>query len=175
MKNYYQNVERKFTILNLEIRKLDKFDFIILILFGFAIFLNILISKNYQEYLFESNLIISFIVINFMISTSSFLVRFRNIYFSLIWIVLSLIFLFTGNSIAKAPFLLFLLFHFLRFIFLQKYGREFIPYTSTKFKLYRYVSKIEGRGGYKEDRKFTKILIVLGILVILFCISGFIK
>lgn len=169
MKNYYHNDKRKFTFFNLEIRNLDKIDIIILSLFLISIIVNILILTSFKESSLISVFTITFIIVNFMLIESSFLLRFRSIFFSIIWFFLSLIFLITSNNLGKIPFLTFLLFHILRIIFYYKYKREFIPYTAGRGKLYRYVCKIEGRGGYKEDRKFTKIFLFLGIIIILLC------
>ena len=167
-KNYYQNVERRFTILHLEIRKFDFFDWISLSLFAVSVSIDlILISETKSKFI--SSLFISGIIANFILATP-FGIRFRNFYFSIIWFILSLIFLLNSTSFSKLPLLLFILYHILRLFFWKAYKKEFIPYSAGRGKLYRYVSKIEGRGGYKEDRMYMIIMILLGFVLFMYCL-----
>lgn len=64
------------------------------------------------------------------------------------------------------PLVTFLLYHVVRAFFWRQYGKEFIPYQVTRGGYDRYVSKIEGRGGYKEDKKAMKILFWVGLILI---------
>lgn len=176
MKNFYGENHRKFTILNLEIRRFDFFDFLSILSFaislGVLFFLNNLDAKNYEIGL----ILISFSVF-FLIVLTPFGLRFRNFYFSIIWLLFSISLLITKNPVSTIPIVIFLLYHIIRLIFWKNYNMEFIPYNvgiSTfkiknllKLDLSRYLSKIEGRGGYAEDKIYMTYFVWLGFILFL--------
>ena len=172
MKNYYNSKERKFTILNLEVRTLSKTDLIIVIFFAAAIILHFLLRHFYPE----AKVLISdmiFILVGLLTIATPFGIRFRSIYFSAIWIVLNLLLLLNIQSLALFPLFTFITYHVIRFIFWKVHKLEFIPFIAGRWHWIRYVSKIEGRGGYKEDRVYQMLLILIGLAILLFCILNF--
>jgi hypothetical protein len=171
--NYYQNVDRKFTILHLEIRKFDSIDIISIVLYAIAVTANLITAVYFPKNKIISEIIISGVISNFVITTA-FGLRFRNIYFSAIWLLLSIFFLINGSSLSRMPILMFILYHILRLLFWKNYNKEFIPYTAVRGALLRYVSKTEGRGGYKEDRTYMKILLFFGFIIFMVCLCGLI-
>jgi hypothetical protein len=178
MKNYHSLKERKFTILQLEIRKFEISDIIILSIFFASILIQHFVSQIKPSDGFFGLWIISFIIYVGTINTPMGL-RFRNIYFSTIWIVLCILFLANGTSLSIIPLATLLLYHGLRLIFWNRYKKEFIPYevgigrlklkNVFKMNLTRFISKIEGRGGYKEDRNFMKWLVRIGFILFMIC------
>lgn len=173
MKNYYNDVDRKFTIAKLEVRKFSSWDIVALSTFTLVVIIHLFLTEYYPQKGFHLTIAGS-CVAAYLIFTSPFGLRFRNIKFSVIWLLLSLLFLYENYPIAQIPLQGFLLYHILRLIFWKRYKKEFIPYESGRGKLLRYVSKIEGRGGYKEDRFFMKLLIGIGFGVFMYGIYTFI-
>src|SRR5690606_34663737 len=102
--------------------------------------------------------------------TSPFGLRFRSVVFSLIWLVYTLICFLEFTPFTAMPLLIFLFYHILRWIFWLKYDMEFIPFEVTRRGYHRYVSKIEGRGGYKQDKIFMKILFWGGMIIFFSCL-----
>lgn len=167
MKNYYSDTERKFTIAELEVRKLNSWDILVLSKFCLIVTIHLFLKENDPQKAFCVTWVGSLLTA-YLIFTTPFGLKFRNINFSLIWLLLSLLFLYENYAIAQIPLIGFLIYHFFRLIFWKKYNREFIPYESGRGKLDRYVSKVEGRGGYKEDRAFMKLLIAVGFGVFMY-------
>ncbi len=162
---------RKFTIGGLELRPLSSTDRIILTVYATAIMFQILTEYLLPQYKFHGLFLISF-TIGFLTVSTPFGLRFRGVYFSSIWFIVSIIFLTRGTSLSLIPINTFILYHILRFIFWKKYKKEFIPYDAVRGGYLRYVSKIEGRGGYKEDRQFMHLLLWTGIIIIMISIFG---
>jgi hypothetical protein len=167
MKNYYSDTERKFTIAKLEVRKFNSWDIVILLTFSLIVIINLFLTEHYPQKAFFLTCVGSFLTA-YLIFTTPFGLRLRNINFSVIWLLLSLLFLYENYAIAQIPLLGFLIYHFFRLVFWKKYNKEFIPYESGRGRLFRYVSKVEGRGGYKEDRAFMKLLIAVGFGVFIY-------
>jgi hypothetical protein len=171
MENHTQSPERKFTIGNLEIRRLNLSDNLILASFSIAILIQFLIgyyepSKKYWGVLF-----IPFIIGLATVSTP-FGLKFRSVYFSVIWLTLSIVFLFNGTTMSRVPLYTFLFYHLICLLFWKKYDKEFIPLHAVRNGYIRYVSKIEGRGGYKEDRRCMRVLLWVGLALIMYCLFG---
>ncbi|RTL13552.1 MAG: hypothetical protein EKK56_05305 [Flavobacteriaceae bacterium] len=165
---------RKFTIGKLEIRKFTISDYLYLL--GFSISVSYyLYAVTYNT---EKNFILSFFIswfVGFQTISSPFGLRFRNIYFSLIWLFFSSIFLIENNWLGYIPISTFILYHVMRIIFWKKYNKEFIPYQTGRGSMFRHKSFFEGRSGGLKDKKFTKILLFAGILIILFCFIQMIR
>ena len=158
---------RKFTFGNLEIRKLLISDYIFLAAFAISIAINYYCILYRPDYTFLVSLCIAYAVAFLTISTP-FGLRFRNVGFSLVWLVLSILFIFKNFAIAFIPVLTFALYHILRLIFWRQHGREFIPFWVGNYGvMHRHKSKFEGRTGSHKDKSFTKILLWLGIFIIL--------
>lgn len=182
IKNYYNSTERKFTFLKLELRKVSVSDLVILVTYAFAIVTHFIITANFLEKRFLGLFAISFIVAYFT-TTTTFGLRFRNVYFFVPWLVFCLIFLFAGTSLSVLPLSTFILYQLIRLFFWKRYAKEFIPsqlvksplgFSSKAFQLtfIREVSKIEGRGGYKEVKQYMKWLVRLGFCLIMICVFG---
>ncbi|RZL46233.1 MAG: hypothetical protein EOP00_15625 [Pedobacter sp.] len=94
--------------------------------------------------------------------------------------------IYTGTRLAYAPIGTFLIYQIFRFVFWKNYKNEFIPFSlgrnynklsfDTMFKMHldRFVSKTEKRGGHKEDKKYMKMLVWLGVIFIFYCLWGLI-
>jgi hypothetical protein len=184
-KNYYNPTERRFTFLNLELRKLSPSDLIILSTFAVAIFTHFVATAHYPEKRFIGLFTIAYIVGIFTITTS-FGLRFRGVYFFMTWLALCLIFLFAETSLSLLPLGSFILYQVIRLLFWKKYSREFIPLQLVRAPLefskkalqmtfIRAVSKIEGRGGYKEDKQYMKWLVWIGFCLFMACLFGIIN
>lgn len=178
MKNYYQSVERRFTIGKLEIRTLNFNDIAVLLIVSAAILFSFSFGMEYPRnkfyFLFFISFVLWFHTLDMGLLGMPIVLRFRSFYFSLCWLALCIIIpVIYRNGFAYLPLLLFLLFHILRLIFWKLYDREFIPFRLDRGimipKLSRYVSKIEGTGGFKEDKLFTRIFLIIGYLIFLIC------
>ncbi|NHA05206.1 hypothetical protein G7092_15460 [Mucilaginibacter sp. HC2] len=163
---------RKFTIGQLEIRRLDRLDILLLLLYAALVALTYIFKEQAQSY-FLLELITCFFCTGVLI-LSPIGIRLRSIYFSIIWLLLSLLFIFNTHSIAWIPLFDFLLYHIVRLVFWTKHDREFIPFTVGRGALYRYISKIEHMGGSSIDKGYMKLLIGLGLIVNLICLMGMI-
>lgn len=159
---------RKFIFGELEIRKFIISDYLYLTVYITGITLHLFFKYYLLENKFTITLIMSFFV-GLQTISSPFGLRFRNIYFSLIWLLLSLILLFDNYFISLIPLSTFILYHIIRILFWKKYKREFIPYQTGKGSMYRFKSTFEGKSGNLEDKKYTKILLGSGTLVIFLC------
>lgn len=162
---------RKFTIVNLEIRKLDWIDYLILI-----ILLIVEAGRHYLDYssniemhIFLYDLGFAFLIYFFTISPVSY--RFTSFYFSAAWLLLTIVYIFPGNRmLSYVALLLFLLFHFIRFFFRRKYKREFIPPSLGRGNYIEIYNKIEGLSSRKEDAKYLRIIAYIGVLILLLCV-----
>ena len=171
-KNYYQTKERKFTFLNLEVRSLDGLDIFSLCLYGVAVIGHF--SLQHIDFSYKAAGIIAIpFTICFLTITTPFGLRFKNVYFFLVWFLLSCVFLLAGTSLSYLPIGCFVLYQLIRLFFWRKYHKEFIPFEVVRgFKMYRFVSKNEGRGGYREDKHFMKWLFWLGAILFFCCLFG---
>ncbi|WP_237732393.1 hypothetical protein, partial [Flavobacterium sp. UGB4466] len=92
-------MNRKFIIGKLEIRKLILSDLIYLFLYIIVIFYYIYINKYNPADKLSTSFIIS-LIIGFLTISSPFGLRFRNVYFSIIWLLLSTAFSINNSLIA---------------------------------------------------------------------------
>lgn len=166
---------KKFTIGKLEVRKLDSIDILSL-----SFFLTIDIGRFYLNYNSYTEMYKFFYDLGFagllmVVFTGSFLIRFRNLVFSLIWLLLSIIYIIEGDrALMLTPFLFLLLYHGVRYVFIRKYNREFIPPELGKGWAINSVDESDGKVGGKEDTVYLRIIAWAGLLLILTClvISG---
>jgi hypothetical protein len=164
-----QETNRKFKFGKLEIRKFIISDYLYLISYLLAVLYYLYSSKYNPEYKLGISLIISFAA-GFQTISSPFGLRFRNIYFSIIWLILSLLLLIDNYFFSLIPLSTFILYHVIRILFWKKNNREFIPYQSGKGQMFRFKSYFEGQYGNLTDKKYTKILLGIGILIIGCCL-----
>ncbi|MCC9019130.1 hypothetical protein [Flavobacterium lipolyticum] len=167
-------MNRKFIIGKLEIRKLILSDLIYLFLYIIVIFYYIYINKYNPADKLSTSFIIS-LIIGFLTISSPFGLRFRNVYFSIIWLLLSTAFSINNSLIAIIPLLTFFQYHLIRLIFWKIYNRELIPYETGRGTMFRYKSYFEKKSGDLKDKQFTKILLFTGILIIFLCFISLIK
>nr|WP_314838587.1 hypothetical protein [uncultured Flavobacterium sp.] len=167
MNEKMNETNRKFIFGNLEIRKFLASDYLYIIAFFVSVSYYFYVIEYKPEDKFATSLFISWIV-GFQTISSPFGLRFRNIYFSVIWLLLSSIFLIGNNYFGFVPILTFVLYHILRMIFWSKHNREFIPYQTGKGAMFRHRSFFEGRSGNNKDKLYTKILLLIGISIIMF-------
>ena len=172
LEDYCNDKERRFTVGHLEIRDLSGSDIAIIGLYTLTVSLQ-LILYFLSIHKFSNGLLflIAGIVCMFTVTTP-FGIRFRSVYFSLIWFVASALLVLNRVTISHVPLYCFLLYHGIRLVFWYKYNMEFIPYQITRGKMWRYVSKIEGRGGRKEGKFFMLILAFLGFCVFMYGLFG---
>ena len=182
IRNYYNSSERKFTIFKLEFRKLSVSDSISLVTYAVAIVTHFVVTANFPEKRFIGLFTIA-VIVAFFTTTTPFGLRFRNVCFFIAWLLLCLFFLFAGTSLSVLPLGSFILYQLIRLFFWKRYFKEFIPFQLVKAPLefskkafqltfIREVSKIEGRGGYNEDKQYMKWLVRLGFCLFIICLFG---
>lgn len=166
---------KKFTISKLEILKLNTIDILIL-----SLFFTIDIGRfclNYYSYteMYKFFCDLGFAGLLMVVFIGSFLIRFRNLVFSLIWLFLSIIYIIEGDrALMLTPLLFLLLYHGVRYAFIRRYNREFIPPELGKGWAMNSVNESDGKVGGKEDTIYLRIIAWVGLLLILTClvISG---
>ncbi len=182
-KNYYNSTKkRRFTILNLEVRPLTFWDYFILALFTTVVGAHFFITYRNPQWRLPGLASVS-LAAYALTTATPFGLRFRNVYFFAVWLVLCLIFLFAGTSLAFLPLASFVLYQAIRLLFWQKYNKEFIPFQLVRAPLTfskkafllnfdRVISKTEGRGGYQEDKRYMRWMVRLGFLIFIICLYG---
>ena len=162
---------RKYTILHLEIRKLDLNEIITLIIF-FAIDLGRLCLNIFyqpEKYKFFYDLIFAFLLMWAVISP--FARRFSSFYFSICWLLLSVFYILEGDrALSFVSLLLFLLCHLVRLLFRKRYGIEFVPPDPMKGRFISVYSETEGRASSEEDNSYMKIIIWVGTIILVSCL-----
>ncbi len=145
-------------------------------LFAFGVVVGLAFGYNDKAIRFKSSISISFSVFYFVFTTH-FGLRFRSVYFSLLWLLLSsVLFLSDMNTINIYPLSAFVTYHITRNIFWHNHGREFIPFQAARWdKIYRYISKLEGRAGTAKDKRYMKVMLIAGFLLLMSCLFGVIK
>ena len=148
---------QKFTI-GLEIRKLDLIDIISLSVFAVIdigrVYLNYFLYPEMYKVFYD--LILGFLLLAVLISP--FLIRFKSVYFSGIWLILSTIYIIVGQrALSFVALLIFLLYHIIRLAFLKKYNREFIPPSLGRGWHIDQYSPLEGRSSGEEDVRFLRL------------------
>jgi hypothetical protein len=108
--------------------------------------------------------------IGWVILSTQLGLRFRSIVFSVIWLLLSILFINKLYSITYFPISVFLLYHIIRLVFWGKYNREFIPFIAGRGQLFRRVNNPEKQGGTSKDKRFAKWFIGIGFLLFMVCI-----
>jgi hypothetical protein len=152
MKNYYSDDERKFTFAKLEIRPLTKSDKIVLaVAAGLCLIQKVALVFSVSVSLYVTSIAA---LLSMIITPSPFGLRYR-VKFSAIWLALSVLMAIKGGTVGFIPLIHFLLYHLLRWGFWRYHNLEFTPFYVGRGSPLRYVSKVEGRGGYREDRIYT--------------------
>jgi hypothetical protein len=109
-------------------------------------------------------IVIDFVCL-FVVATSPFCIRFRNLSFVVSWVLLSVMFSLTDfRPITSTPLVLFFLYCIIRLLFWKIYNREFIPCTLSKSNSYGYYSALDNRTSGKEDAIFMRIYFFAGFL-----------
>jgi len=181
-KNYYNSNSRRFTFFRLELRRLDSWDIAILSLYLIAIITNFLLTANNPENRFYGLWSIAFTAW-ILTTTTTFGLRFRNLYFFVIWVILCAFFVLAGTTLSLLPLSSFILYQIIRTLFWKRYSKEFVPlqlvrapieFSKRAFQLtfIRVVSKVEGRGGNQEDKKYMKWLVRIGFVLFMACLFG---
>jgi len=163
---------RKFTLAQLEIRRLDGLDILLLLLYAALVALTYSLKTQLRSYFLLELITCTFCTELIILLPIG--LRLRSVYFSMVWLLLSLLFMFNIHSIAWIPILDFLLYHMIRLVFWTKYDREFIPFIAGRGSLHRHISKIEHMGGSSIDKGYMKLLVTLGVIVNFICLMGLI-
>ena len=162
---------RKYTILHLEIRKLDLNDIVSLAIF-FAIDIGRLclnIFSQAEKYKFFYDVGFAFLMIFIMVS--AFAACFSSLYFSICWFLLSVLYIVEGDrALSWVCLLLFLLCHIVRFLFMRRYNIEFVPSEPMKGRFTSVYSELEGRASDDRDNTYMKIIIWGAILILCSCL-----
>jgi hypothetical protein len=163
---------RKFTIFQLEIRRLSITDIVFIVAYFVVTIVYFIWGYYDSRQKILGDIYISFLIF-YLIILTPFGIRFRSVYFSSLWLTISVFNLHITSTLSLAPILLFILYHLIRWNFWQRYEREFIPlYVGRNFKMDRYISKIEHQGGTINDRQYMKDLIWLGVVILMGCFFG---
>lgn len=98
--------------------------------------------------------------------------KFRNIYFSLFWLVICTLWLTIPGDFKMSilPLLVFTFIQIIRLIFKWVYKREPIPLLISKFITLRY-SKIENRESDKNDIGFSILVFIIGGFLSIFVVN----
>jgi len=110
---------------------------------------------------------------SFLLVTSSFTVRLINLKFSVFFLVTGAAYgLEGGTALSYMPLLVFLLFHFIRLIFIKKYNREFFP--PVIYRGYFLVTNVdEGIDSIqREDIGYAKVILYVGLIIWFVCIRA---
>jgi len=100
----------------------------------------------------------------FFVAGSPFCIRFRNIYFSIPWVVLSCFYILQDKRpLTFTPLSLFLLYHLVRLFYHIIYKREFIPCSIGRGKSIPYFSTLDNKWSEKTDSVFMWIYFFLGL------------
>jgi hypothetical protein len=161
---------RKFTFLELEIRSFILTDYFYLITFALAIILcrfPMFFDLDNQSWLLTCY--ISLAITFFM--AGPFVLRLRNVFFSIFWLMFCLLFLIDGYSITFVPLALFLIYHIVRGCFWYFHKKELIPFSVAKGAMFRHRSYFEQRSGTSIDKRYTKILAFLCFLIFMLFFS----
>jgi len=162
--------ERKFTIAKLEMRPFSITDLlwlsVIIISAALVLFLRLQHScKEIYLSLFVSGMLGAQTI------SSPLGIRFRNIYFSVIWLLCSIILAWGPMGITWFLLLTFILYHVVRIIFHKMHHKEFVPYHSGKGSMWRHKSIIEGRVSGLQDKKVSKWLLISGLVLFMLCLG----
>lgn len=156
---------RKFTFLKLEFRSFILTDYlyltgftILVLLSRFPHFFGLNNSFSYSGTI-NISLILSFL------TAGPFGLRFRNVFFSIIWLILCLLFVVDGYYVTFVPLVLFFMYHIVRRCFWYYHKKELIPFHIAKGALFRHRSYFEQRSGTAIDKRYTKIIGVLSFLI----------
>ncbi|MVN23471.1 hypothetical protein GO621_18260 [Mucilaginibacter sp. HMF7410] len=163
--------QRIFIIGKLEVRRFTVADIIILSTFASAVLIQHYLLNNKPLKTGYGLFAISFVV-GVQTASSPLGLRFRSIYFSLVWLACCLFFSLNPYSLAKLPLLTFLAYHVIRLVFWKSHDREFIPFEAGRGRLFRHFSKTEGRVGGTKDKYFMKVLMITCFIILIYCMSG---
>lgn len=92
--------------------------------------------------------------------------RYRNIYFSVAWLGLSIWLMIKSHGTAIEPVALLLLYHAVRGHFWWNHQREFVPASVGRNKYYREYYQLEKRHGSLEDTRYTTFWFRVGMVVL---------
>jgi hypothetical protein len=159
------NVNKRYTVGKLELRKFTFSDCLYLLVYCFAVGYTVFLSIHDSKEIKLVSLFIS-LIIGFFTISSPFGLRFRNVYFSILWLTLSIIFLISNDLVAVIPLSSFLLYHLLRAMFWKQHNKEFVPYEVGRGAIIQYKSNFEGRSGTAKDKVYTQMLLWIGLALI---------
>jgi hypothetical protein len=162
--------ERRFTIGMLEWRRLSISDILILLIFFLIIILAVpgwLISY----YGTKGACLLGGLMIGLETVMSPLGLRFRSVFFSILWLLMSLSLIFMWPDLSSAmPLVTFALYHVLRLLFWKKYNRELIPFDFYHNTYTRFYSKIERTSSGVKDKRYMRILVWSGFTIFLICL-----
>lgn len=106
---------------------------------------------------------------SYLIIATSLGLKFKNILFALIWILLFSINLVISNNVflASLPIAITGLYHVIRLIYWIKYKIEFIPLWMMRGGTFLRYSDSENRKANKNDREFSYSMFFIGSLIIM--------
>jgi hypothetical protein len=154
----------------MQFRKLERNDIISLSVFLAIVAIRIILNyvsipgRNSALDRIIYEIVIDFVCL-FVVTTTPFPIRFRNLWFAILWVVLSVILILTDfRPITSTPLVLIVLFYIIRLLFGKIYNREFIPCELSKSNSYSYFSVWDNRSSGKEDAVFMRIYFFAGFL-----------
>jgi hypothetical protein len=151
----------------LSLKSFEVKDSIILICFSIVVILRLL--SNYTHIsVFETEaskgfyeILINFILV-YIFCFDAMSISFRIPQFTVLWVILCLIYVIADKHIiVLTPLVILLMYYLLRFIFKRKYDREFIACYLLKGGSKPYFSKIDNRESTAQDAVFTWIFFFL--------------
>lgn len=148
-------------------RKLDIFDLLWISIVSIIVIIHGLLRvADFKMTIYEIFVSFGF---SYTIIATSFGIKFKNIIFSLIWIVLFSINLIISNDVflASLPIVITGLYHLIRFSYWIKYKTEFIPLWMSRGGTWLRYSDSEEREANKNDKFFSFLMFFIGAFIIM--------
>ena len=169
---------RKFTYGQLEIRRLSITDLAWIFIYLTLVLVTIILDRDNYVKEHYGTLFMTAAAVGFLTFQTQLGLRFRSVYFSCIWLIISFYIVDNEFTIMYYPLSVFLLYHIIRIVFWNKYEREFIPFIWNRgwkrSSFSRRVNNIENSGGSVKDLDFTRWLVGLSLVIFFICLWGMI-
>ncbi|RKR84861.1 hypothetical protein BDD43_5114 [Mucilaginibacter gracilis] len=106
-------------------------------------------------------------MLGLLLFTQKFLMKFTNLWFSICWFLLTIVFgLIGGETLSFYNLFLFFLYHIIRFLFITVYKKEFVPPVTYRSSYEIVSDEWAGRSTEDEDIKYKRILLIAAIVVL---------
>ncbi|SCW74413.1 hypothetical protein SAMN03159284_03697 [Mucilaginibacter sp. NFR10] len=119
--------------------------------------------------IFFYDFIFAFLILTLMMS--SYLYKYSNMSFSLMWFLLCIIYALPGNRpLAFFGLLLFIAYHIIRLSYIRRFGQEFIPPEPSKNRFIPVYNIDEQRESNEQDNLYMRIFTWCGLIILIACV-----